>query len=67
LREQWVKTDLGGQIADLEVEEASSAIAERLFYAGRQEAGKFLNIRVEGWENGKPGKHSYYDGKELPW
>jgi hypothetical protein len=58
---------LGGQIADLEVEEASSAIAERLHRAGRQESGKFLNIHVKGWENSKPGKHNYYDGKELPW
>jgi hypothetical protein len=58
---------LGGQNADLEVEEAASAITERLLHAGREEAGKFLNIRVEGWENGKPGKHNHYDGKELPW
>ncbi|KAF2647375.1 short-chain dehydrogenase-like protein [Lophiostoma macrostomum CBS 122681] len=63
----WVKTDLGGEIADLELEEAVSAITERLLHAGRQEAGKFLNIHVKGWENGKPGKHNYYDGKELPW
>ncbi|KAF2847820.1 short-chain dehydrogenase-like protein [Plenodomus tracheiphilus IPT5] len=67
LQPGWVKTDLGGQIADLEVDEASSAIAERLFYAGRQESGKFLNILVKGWENSKPGKFNHYDGKELPW
>ncbi|PVH93919.1 short-chain dehydrogenase-like protein [Periconia macrospinosa] len=67
LQPGWVKTDLGGQIADLEVEEAASAIEERLVHAGRPESGKFLNIRVYGWENGKPGKHNYYDGKELPW
>ena len=67
MHKQWVKTDLGGQIADLEVEEAAIAITERLLAAGRPEAGRFLNIRVPGWEDGKPGKHNYYDGKELPW
>jgi hypothetical protein len=51
----------------LEIEEASRALTERLLNAGKPEAGKFLNIYVKGWENSKPGKHNFYDGKELPW
>jgi hypothetical protein len=32
---------------------------------GFESNGKFLNIRVPGWEN-NPGLNQY-DGKELPW
>lgn len=67
LQPGWVKTDLGGEIADLEVGEAVTALVKRGLEAGRPESGKFLNILVEGWENSKPGKWNWYDGKEIAW
>ena len=67
LQPGWVKTDLGGQIADLEIDEGAAAFVDRVVNTGKEDSGKFLNIYVEGWENSKPGKHNYYDGSELPW
>jgi hypothetical protein len=31
-----------------------------------EQNGKFLNVRVEGW-NGEVEGRNVYDGKEIPW
>ena len=60
---QWLKTDLGTEQADLEVNVGTKAVldAEQL----DEYNGTFRNILVSGWENNEgPNK---YDGKMVPW
>ncbi|MBY0227924.1 MAG: SDR family oxidoreductase [Gemmataceae bacterium] len=47
----WVKTDMGGQDADLEIPDAVRSIIATLDKAGPAQSGKFLD----------------HDGTELPW
>ncbi|KAJ2952487.1 hypothetical protein O0L34_g6804 [Tuta absoluta] len=47
----WVKTDMGGKNAPLDVETSISAIFDTINKLGEQDSGKFLQ----------------YDGSELPW
>jgi len=61
----WLRTDLGGEAADLDVETGAKAVLEAVEKHGKDFNGKFLNIRVAGWEE-KPGLNQY-DGKALPW
>lgn len=61
-----MRTDLGGEYADLSVEEAVPANLDRIVKAKKEETGKFLNIHVKGWEKNEKGPNSY-DGKTLPW
>lgn len=57
---QWVKTDLGGKDnADLEMSEAIPAIMEKVLGAGKEDNGKFLDVRVPGWER--------YSGANPTW
>ncbi|PVI04853.1 short-chain dehydrogenase-like protein [Periconia macrospinosa] len=56
----WVKTDLGGDAADLTVEQSSNALLNVVLSVGMQDNGKFLNIKVPGWED-------KYDGQCPPW
>jgi len=62
----WLKTDLGGvDYADLEVGVGANAVLDKVFDANKEDNGKFLNIRVRGYENvDGPNK---YDGKNPPW
>lgn len=60
-RRQWVKTDLGGKdFADLELSEAIPAITERILGASKEDNGKFLDVKVPGWEQ-------KYNGGNPPW
>ncbi|KAI5646133.1 short chain dehydrogenase domain-containing protein [Phthorimaea operculella] len=47
----WVKTDMGGKNAPLDVDTSISAIFDTITKLGEQDSGKFLQ----------------YDGSELPW
>ncbi|KAF7955255.1 uncharacterized protein EAE97_000514 [Botrytis byssoidea] len=61
----WLRTDLGGTSADLDVETGAKAVVELIESNGKESNGKFLNIRVAGWEK-KEGINQY-DGGVLPW
>lgn len=61
----WLQTDLGGGQADLTVEEGAKAVLEIMHGKGREDNGKFLNVRVKGWEN-NPGLNQY-GGGITPW
>ncbi|KAL3481357.1 hypothetical protein BJX99DRAFT_218885 [Aspergillus californicus] len=61
----WLRTDLGGQNADLPVETGAKAVLKYVRQGGAELNGRFLNIHVEGWENA-PGPNQY-DGKDAPW
>jgi hypothetical protein len=62
---QWLKTDLGGENADLPVETGVTAVLSIIDKTSHEANGRFFNIHVPGWEN-KPGLNQY-DGKEIPW
>ncbi|KAH8422463.1 uncharacterized protein LDX57_000218 [Aspergillus melleus] len=63
---QWLRTDLGGaDFADLPPATGAEATMQIIDSATREMNGKFLNIRVPGWEE-NPGVNQY-DGKEVPW
>ena len=47
----WVKTDMGGKNADLDIETSITAIFKTIEKLSENDTGKFLN----------------YDGSELPW
>ncbi|EYE92873.1 NAD(P)-binding protein [Aspergillus ruber CBS 135680] len=61
----WLQTDLGGSRADLPPEIGAEAVVDMVRNATTEQNGKFLNIRVPGWEE-NPG-FNQYDGKEVPW
>ncbi|KAL8629843.1 hypothetical protein Q9189_004452 [Teloschistes chrysophthalmus] len=64
----WMQTSLGGgEAADLTADQGAKATLEIIARpgAGQELNGRFLKVRVEGWE-GKEG-HSKYDGKDAPW
>ncbi|KAG8626175.1 hypothetical protein KVT40_006576 [Elsinoe batatas] len=56
----WVKTDLGSQAADLTVEQSANGIVEQIEKVMTGDSGKFLSIKVEGWEE------RGYHGGERP-
>ena len=47
---QWLRTDLGGDSADLSVEQGAKATLERIAEAGPEQNGQHLKIRIEGWK-----------------
>ncbi|KAJ0120124.1 hypothetical protein J7T55_000979 [Diaporthe amygdali] len=60
----WVKTDMGGKdYADLTPEEAIAGILEIADKVDVKDTGKFLTVRVPGWEN----HEKRYDGSVRPW
>ncbi|KAK1149656.1 hypothetical protein N8T08_005208 [Aspergillus melleus] len=62
----WLRTELGGaDFADLPSATGAEATMQIIDSATREMNGKFLNIRVPGWEE-NPGANQY-DGKEVPW
>ncbi|KAF2159004.1 hypothetical protein M409DRAFT_30540 [Zasmidium cellare ATCC 36951] len=61
----WIKTDLGGQNADIDLEVGGKAIRDIVLRSDRTDNGKFLCIRVPGWEGHKG--MNQYDGLEMPW
>ena len=54
-----------GVEADLSVQVGAGAVLEAVHGHGKEDNGKFLNIRVSGWEE-KEGLNRY-DGLDLPW
>ncbi|TVY84087.1 putative oxidoreductase [Lachnellula suecica] len=63
----WLRTELGGDWADLSVEEGTKATLDKIIGAGKEQNGQFLNIHVKGWETVPEGKLNHYDGKNAPW
>lgn len=58
---QWLKTDLGGKdSAHLDVSTGVTALKDLILSADPKNNGKFLDIKVPGWEG-------TYDGAEIPW
>ncbi|KAE9365578.1 dehydrogenase [Stipitochalara longipes BDJ] len=55
----WLRTDLGGDAADLSVEQGAKATTEKIMKAGKEQNGQFLNIFIEGI--------GHYDGSNPPW
>lgn len=61
---QWVKTDMGGKDdADLTPDESIKGILEIADKINVKDTGKFLTIRVPGWEN----HEKQYNGSVRPW
>lgn len=56
---------MGSQSAHLEVFAGVRSVKETILGAGTEKNGKFLNIKVEGWESGEEGVK--YDGGEIAW
>ena len=56
---------MGSPYADLEVETGVQAVVKIILEADPEVNGKFLNVRISGWEeaNGP----NQYDGGEIPW
>ncbi|KAB8233199.1 uncharacterized protein BDW43DRAFT_276679 [Aspergillus alliaceus] len=62
----WLRTDMGGDRADLPVETGAEAVLKIILEANHAETnGKFLNIHVPGWEHANG--FNQYDGEEIPW
>ncbi|RDK45618.1 NAD(P)-binding protein [Aspergillus phoenicis ATCC 13157] len=61
----WVKTDLGGDGADITAEQSVQGLLDIIVPATHADNGKFFNIRVPGWE--KAEGLNQYDGAEVPW
>lgn len=65
LGSQWLKTDMGSQSADLDVDVGAKAILDITLNSKPEFNGTFQNIRVAGWED-KEGPNRY-DGKQVGW
>ncbi|KAK7890699.1 hypothetical protein LTR67_007908 [Exophiala xenobiotica] len=62
----WLKTEMGSQQADLDVDVGVKAVLDNIFQSTPEKYnGTFQNVRVPGWEN-KEGPNQY-DGKVVPW
>ncbi|KAL4765276.1 SDR family oxidoreductase [Aspergillus foveolatus] len=61
----WLRTDMGGQYADLPVETGAEQVLKYVKNGGKELNGRFLNIHVPGWENA-PGPNQY-PGGDAPW
>ncbi|KAJ6445897.1 emp24/gp25L/p24 family protein [Purpureocillium lavendulum] len=61
----WVKTDMGGSRADIDVETSVNATLDIVSRAKTADTGKFFNIHVPGYEDA-PGINQY-DGGQPPW
>ncbi|PNS21057.1 hypothetical protein CAC42_3394 [Sphaceloma murrayae] len=59
----WVKTDMGTQNANIEVHESAAGIVEIVQRITTADSGKFVTVRVPGWEESAAG----YNGGERPW
>ncbi|BCS02775.1 SDR family oxidoreductase [Aspergillus luchuensis] len=61
----WVKTDLGGERADITAEQSVKGLLDIIVPATQEDNGKFFNIRVPGWEQAEG--LNQYDGAVVPW
>ncbi|GKZ85801.1 hypothetical protein AnigIFM56816_011772 [Aspergillus niger] len=55
----WLRTDMGGQDADLSVEEGATAVWEMVSSCTQTQNGQFMNIHIPGSER--------YTGGIIPW
>ncbi|KAL8775901.1 MAG: hypothetical protein Q9194_003520 [Teloschistes cf. exilis] len=65
---QWLRTDMGnsfGAEADLPVAAGATALLDAVHKYGKEENGKFYNIRVPEWEHNED--LNRYDGMSPPW
>lgn len=62
---KWLRTDMGSQAADLDVSVGAADVVRILIESDQETNGKFLNIRVPGWEDAKG--PNQYDGAEVVW
>ena len=60
---QWLKTDLGTDHADLDVDVGVAEVKRIILESGEEQNGKFLNVNVPGVE--KP--WDKYEGEEIDW
>ncbi|KAL4804147.1 hypothetical protein BDV18DRAFT_162554 [Aspergillus unguis] len=61
----WLRTDMGGEFADLSAETGARAVLEYVKNASKELNGRFLNIHVPDWEH--ESRPDQYDGKDIPW
>ncbi|KIW09788.1 hypothetical protein PV08_11888 [Exophiala spinifera] len=62
----WLKSDMGSERADLDVEVGTEATLDVIFKSTSENTnGTFQNILVPGWENAEG--PNQYDGKMIPW
>ncbi|KAF4943666.1 hypothetical protein FSARC_14860 [Fusarium sarcochroum] len=61
----WLKTNLGGSTADLDLETGVNASLDVIFNVKRKDNGKALNVKVPGFENSPMPDH--YEGGQFPW
>ncbi|KAE8337109.1 hypothetical protein BDV24DRAFT_154670 [Aspergillus arachidicola] len=61
----WVKTDLGGDDADIDVGTSTNAVLDLITHVRREDNGKFFNIRVAAFDH-RP-EPFQYAGEEIPW
>ncbi|XRM40500.1 hypothetical protein ABZX51_003818 [Aspergillus tubingensis] len=61
----WVKTDLGGDDADIDADTSTNAVLDLISRVGRKDNGKFFNIRVPAFDH-RPAPFQYA-GEEIPW
>jgi NAD(P)-dependent dehydrogenase (short-subunit alcohol dehydrogenase family) len=55
----WLKTDMGGSVANLEPEVGAKEVVRIIEQATPEDSGKFLQINVPGWD--------IYHGGEVKW
>ncbi|KAF3398275.1 hypothetical protein F1880_005607 [Penicillium rolfsii] len=61
----WVKTDMGGEAADIDVETSTKGVLDIVFRVRKEDNGKFFDIRVPEFdERPEPFR---YTGDEIPW
>ena len=63
----WIRTDLGGEYADLTIEEGAKVSLERILEVGKESGGKVVNIKVAGMEELGEGRVNRYDGEDMVW
>lgn len=56
---------MGSDKADLDVDVGVKAVIDVMMRAGPADNGKFLNIKLAGWE--KASGPNQYDGAGVPW
>ncbi|KAJ6023742.1 hypothetical protein N7540_004539 [Penicillium herquei] len=61
----WLRTELGGDGADLPVEIGAEKTVDIIQNLSPSQNGKFLNIHVPGWENAQG--NNQYPGGETGW
>ncbi|KAF5007360.1 hypothetical protein FDECE_6291 [Fusarium decemcellulare] len=64
-RLQWVKTELGGPYAVLELDTGVNATLDIVFNLKKEDNGKFLNVRVPGFEDVPTPDR--FQGGQPPW